>query len=41
MGLRLAGLSGTSTRVEIDLAHATDLKQLLGTELTPSRSRAR
>lgn len=32
MGLRLAGLSGTSTRVEIDLAHATDLKQLLGTE---------
>jgi shikimate dehydrogenase len=31
MGLRQAGLNGTSTRVEIDLAHATDLKRLLGT----------
>lgn len=31
MGLRLAGLQGTSTRVEIDLAHATDLTRLLGT----------
>lgn len=31
IGLRLAGLNGTSTRVEIDLLHATDLKRLLGT----------
>lgn len=31
MGFRLAGLNGTSTRVEIDLLHATDLKRLLGT----------
>jgi shikimate dehydrogenase len=31
MGLRLAGLTGTSTRVEIDLDHATDLRRLLGT----------
>jgi shikimate dehydrogenase len=32
MGLRLAGLNGVSTRVEIDLAHATDLTRLLGTD---------
>ena len=31
IGFRLAGLSGTSTRVEIDLEHATDLTRLLGT----------
>jgi shikimate dehydrogenase len=31
MGLRLAGLNGTSTRVEIDREHATDLTRLLGT----------
>jgi shikimate dehydrogenase len=31
IGLRLAGLNGTSTRVEIDLLHATDLQRLLGT----------
>ena len=31
IGLRLAGLNGTSTRVEIDLEHASDLQRLLGT----------
>ncbi len=31
IGLRLAGLAGTSTRVEIDLDHAMDLRRLLGT----------
>jgi shikimate dehydrogenase len=30
IGLRVAGLSGTSTRVELDLEHAGDLRRLLG-----------
>jgi len=31
IGLRAAGLTGTSTRVEIDLEHAGELRHLLGT----------